>query len=45
MYRNFEAKLVRFKREQLFHSVLEHCDFKHKAKVYIASGGLFSEFG
>lgn len=45
MANNFENKLIRLNKEQLLDEVIQYCDFQHKAKVYIASGGLFSAFG
>lgn len=45
MNSNFNSKLNNLKKEQLFDNVISKCDFKHKAKIYIASAGLFTAFG
>lgn len=42
---NFASKLEILSKEQLIKYVVKQCNFKNEAKVYIASGGLFSAFG
>jgi hypothetical protein len=42
---NFDKKLQELIGTQILGYNLDQIDFKHKAKVYIASGGLFTAFG
>lgn len=42
---NFRPKIAKLFRDQFLGSVADQSDFKHQAKVYIASGGLFTAFG
>jgi hypothetical protein len=42
---NFRPKLQKLYKDHLIGDIAKQCDFKHNAKVYIASGGLFTAFG
>ncbi|WP_202630046.1 nucleoside 2-deoxyribosyltransferase [Clostridium botulinum] len=41
--KNFNKRVKEFIQEHRLQEVIDNYDFKHKAKVYIASEGLFSE--
>lgn len=41
--KNFNKRVEEFIQEHKLQEVIDNYDFKHKAKVYIASEGLFSE--
>lgn len=41
--KNFNKRVKEFIQEHKLQEVIDNYDFKHKAKVYIASEGLFSE--